>query len=56
MRAINGRTMNGTVNHIWQSFERQLDFAGREVAAHPEAGLLVAAVFGMLFGIWIKRR
>ena len=56
MHILNGRTMIGTIDHYWRIAERQLDFAEREVASRPEAGLLLAAVFGVLFGIWIKRR
>jgi len=50
------RTKNGTVNRFWQSIDEQRQRAEKEVAAHPEAGLLLAAIFGLLLGIWIKRR
>ena len=56
MRVFNDKTMNGMVSPYWQPIDRQLQKAEEVVASHPGAGLLLAALFGILFGIWIKRK
>ena len=55
MNVLNGKTMNVAVHRYRQSVDRQLQRAEREVAGHPEAGLLLAAIVGILLGIWMKR-
>jgi hypothetical protein len=55
MDVLNGKIINGAVDRYRQSIDRQLRRAEREVAVHPEAGLLLAAIFGVLLGIWVKR-
>jgi hypothetical protein len=55
MRLFNHKTANGTISPYRQSVDRQLHKAEDVVAAYPGAGLLLATLFGMLLGIWIKR-
>jgi hypothetical protein len=56
MRVFNDRTMNGIVNPYRRSIDRQLRKAEGMVASHPGAELLLATLFGILVGIWIKRK
>lgn len=56
MAVVNDKTMNGAVKDYRQPLDRQLRRVKEEVASHPGAGLLVGVIFGMLLGIWIKRR
>ena len=56
MQLFDDRTVNGSVQKYWQSVDRQLRRAEQEVAVHPAAGLLLAAMLGILLGIWIKRK
>jgi hypothetical protein len=44
MIVLNGKIMNGAVERYRQSIDRQRRRAEREVAAHPEAGLLLATI------------
>ncbi len=55
MNVLNGKSMNLAIDRYRQSVDRQLQRAEREVAGHPEAGLLLAAIVGVLLGIWMKR-
>ena len=56
MQIVSDRTINGTVKPSWQSVDRQLRRAQREVALHPGMALIVATAFGIFLGIWIKRK
>jgi hypothetical protein len=53
---LNGKIMNEAVARYRRSFDRQLHRIERQVVSHPERGLLVALVAGVLLGIWIKRK
>ena len=46
MHIFNDRTINGTVSEYRQAIERQRHWVEREVASHPEAGLLLARCSG----------
>ncbi len=56
MQIFSERTINGKLKPNWQSIDRQLRRAEREVTLHPGLALIAAAVFGMFLGIWIKRK
>jgi hypothetical protein len=56
MQIFSDRTTNGAVTPSWQSIDRQLRRVEHEVASHPGRGLLVAAMLGLLLGIWLKRK
>ncbi len=56
MRIFNGKARKETANRLRQSIDRRLRWAEREVASHPEAGLLLATIFGIFLGTWVKRK
>lgn len=56
MRVFSDKTMNGTIRPYRRSIDQELQKVEEAVASHPGAGLLLAAIFGMLVGIWIKRK
>ncbi len=56
MEFLNGKAMNGMVDRYRDSIDGQMRRVEREVAAHPEAALLLAAMFGVFLGIWVKRK
>jgi len=49
MRVLTDKTLDRPI-------DPQLQKADEAVASHPGAGLLLAALFGILVGIWIKRK
>ena len=56
MRVITEKIRNGRVNPYWRSIDQQLQKTEEAVASHPGVGLLLATIFGILIGIWIKRK
>ncbi len=56
MQMFSDRTVNGTFKPPWESIDRQLRRVEEEVTLHPGVALVVATIFGMLLGIWIKRK
>jgi hypothetical protein len=55
MNEMHERTLNGPAGKDWPALDWSLRRAEREVVSHPGMGLLVAAIFGFLLGIWMKR-
>jgi hypothetical protein len=56
MRVFDDKASSGMVRHFRQSIDRQLQRAEEKVVSHPEAGVLLATIFGVLLGIWMKRK